>query len=71
MNYNSIIYQTGLYLRLSKEDGDVAEGSKLVSNSISNQKALIMDFLKSHPEIKVYSEYADDGYSGVNFVEVR
>lgn len=67
MNYNSIIYQTGLYLRLSKEDGDVAEGSKLVSNSISNQKALIMDFLKSHPEIKVYSEYVDDGYSGVNF----
>lgn len=67
MNNKSIIYQTGLYLRLSKEDGDVAEGSKLVSNSISNQKALIMDFLKSHLEIKVYSEYVDDGYSGVNF----
>lgn len=71
MNNNSIIYKAAIYLRLSREDGDVAEGGKLVSNSISNQKALIMDFLKSHSEIKVYSEYADDGYSGVNFVEVR
>lgn len=26
-----------------------------------------MDFLKSHPEIKIHSVYADDGYSGVNF----
>ena len=45
-------YQAAIYLRLSKEDGDVDEGAKLVSNSISNQKALIMDFLKSHAEIK-------------------
>ena len=66
-NINSIIYNAAIYLRLSREDGDVAEGSKLVSNSISNQKALIMDFLKSHTEIKVHSVYADDGYSGVNF----
>lgn len=66
-NINSIIYHAAIYLRLSREDGDVAEGSKLVSNSISNQKALIMDFLKSHTEIKVHSVYADDGYSGVNF----
>lgn len=66
-NINSTIYQTAVYLRLSKEDGDVAEGSRLISNSISNQKALIMDFLKSHTEIKVHSVYADDGYSGVNF----
>lgn len=66
-NINSKVYQTAIYLRLSREDGDVAEGSKLVSNSISNQKALIMDFLKSHTEIRVHSVYADDGYSGVNF----
>ncbi len=60
-------YQAAIYLRLSREDGDVDEGMKLVSNSISNQKALIMDFLKSHAEIKEYSVYVDDGYSGVNF----
>lgn len=60
-------YQAAIYLRLSREDGDAGEGTKLVSNSISNQKALIMDFLKSHAEIEIHSVYADDGYSGVNF----
>lgn len=49
---NSNTYQAAIYLRLSREDGDAGEGMKLVSNSISNQKALIMDFLKSHAEIK-------------------
>lgn len=60
-------YQAVVYLRLSREDGDVAEGGKLVSNSISNQKVLIMDFLKSHNEIEIHSIYADDGYSSVSF----
>ena len=60
-------YQAAIYLRLSREDGDVDEGTKLVSNSISNQKSLIMDFLKSHAEIEIHLVYADDGYSGVNF----
>ena len=60
-------YQAAVYLRLSREDGDVADGGKQVSNSIANQKELVMDFLKSHPEIKVASVYADDGFSGVNF----
>ncbi len=46
---NSKVYQAALYLRLSKEDGDVEDGGKLVSNSISNQKDLIMDYLRSHP----------------------
>lgn len=60
-------YQAAVYLRLSREDGDVAEGGKQVSNSITNQKELVMDFLKSHPEITVVSTYVDDGFSGVNF----
>ena len=66
-NINSKTYQAAIYLRLSREDGDVSAGSGLVSNSISNQKALILDFLKSHTEIEAHSVYADDGYSGVNF----
>lgn len=64
---NSKTYQAAIYLRLSREDGDVLVGGRPESNSISNQKALILDFLKSHTEIKVHSVYADDGYSGVNF----
>lgn len=67
MKTDSKTYQAAIYLRLSREDGDVAEGGKQVSNSIANQKELIMDYLKSHPEIKVVSTYTDDGYSGVDF----
>lgn len=55
-------YKACIYTRLSKDDGDKPE-----SDSISNQKALIRDFLKNHPEIQAVSEKSDDGYSGVNF----
>ena len=50
------------YLRLSREDGD-----KLESDSIRNQRSLINDFVKQHPEITLVDEYVDDGYSGTNF----
>ena len=56
------IYKACIYARLSRDDGD-----KLESDSITNQKALIRDFLSKHPEIHVVSEKTDDGYSGVNF----
>lgn len=60
-------YDTALYLRLSKEDGDVASGSKNESNSIANQKSLIMDYLQSRPEFRVVSIHEDDGFSGTDF----
>lgn len=60
-------YDTTLYLRLSKEDGDVASGSKNESNSIANQKSLIMDYLQSRPEFRVVSIREDDGFSGTDF----
>ena len=64
---NSKTYHAAVYLRLSREDGDVAEGSRALSNSISNQKELVMDYLRSRAEIQVYSVYMDDGWSGVDF----
>lgn len=69
---NKIIDQTfkvAIYLRLSKEDGDLScsSGAKSESNSISNQRKLIYDFMKSHPELELYDEYKDDGKSGSNF----
>ena len=50
------------YMRLSREDGD-----KVESDSISNQRDLITDFLSHHDELKFVGEYVDDGYSGTNF----
>lgn len=58
-------YNAAAYVRLSKEDLDMK--GKNESNSITNQSELIKNFLKSHPEIKMVQEYADDGFSGVNF----
>lgn len=65
------IYHAAIYVRLSKEDGDVASAAKAESNSISNQKNLIRDFLKDKEDIEIVSERVDDGYSGSDFVEVR
>ena len=55
-------YLCASYVRLSQDDGDKEE-----SNSIINQKNLIRDYLKKHPEFTLVKEYPDDGYSGVNF----
>ena len=61
------IYHAAIYVRLSKEDGDAKDAKKAESNSISNQKNLIKDFLKDKEDIVVVSERVDDGYSGSSF----
>lgn len=61
-NLNVDIYNADLYLRLSREDGDKEE-----SDSITNQRELILDFLKSKKDIRIHAVRVDDGYSGVNF----
>lgn len=64
---NNNSYIADIYVRLSKEDGDIDTGTKYESNSISNQKELIQQFLISHPEITVHAIREDDGYTGTNF----
>ncbi len=66
------IYHAAVYARLSREDS-VPEGntSREESNSIVNQKELIRAFLADKPDIEICGEWADDGYSGADFVEVR
>ncbi len=48
------------YIRLSYTDDKTVE-----SNSVSNQRKLIDDFIAQHPEIEAVAEKVDDGYSGV------
>ena len=60
-------YYAGAYKRLSREGEIAALGARNESNSISNQRDLIQKFVKSHPEIEIVKEYADDGFSGVDF----
>lgn len=57
------IWNAAEYTRLSRDDGDKAE-----SNSITSQKEIIRGpMCARHPEFVIVKEYADDGYSGVNF----
>lgn len=55
-------YNADFYLRLSREDGDGAE-----SESIANQRDLLLAFLSKHPEIHLHKVRVDDGYSGVDY----
>lgn len=56
--------QMMIYLRLSKEDGNLNKES----NSITNQRKLISDFIKNMPDLQEVEtvEYCDDGYTGKN-----
>ena len=40
---------------------------KKESNSITNQKIIIDNYLKEHKEYKLIDYYIDDGCSGTNF----
>ncbi len=51
----------GIYLRLSREDGDGE------SNSIQNQRLLIGQYMKQYPEMVLVGEWSDDGWSGSRF----
>ncbi|MDR1209844.1 MAG: recombinase family protein [Clostridiales bacterium] len=50
------------YLRLSRDDRDRDE-----SDSIKNQRDLILDFVNRNPDIRVAGILADDGATGANF----
>lgn len=55
------------YLRLSKEDGDIEEGSAEESCSITSQRDCIKRYLQEHHfSEEVFEEIADDGYSGTS-----
>lgn len=55
-------FKTTIYLRLSKEDEKNIE-----SESITNQKLMLTDFVNNNKELELVSTKIDDGYSGSNF----
>lgn len=60
-------YHAAAYVRLSKEDLNSVSGLKAESNSISNQKQLILDYLKDKTDINLVSIREDDGYTGTDY----
>ena len=61
-NHVNKIWKACLYLRLSKDDRDKSE-----SNSIKNQREMLLDFVSHNPDIEVANILADDGFTGANF----
>ena len=61
--------RVAMYLRLSSEDGDLKDTGKAESESISNQRGLLQNFISSRSEFSGWeiSEFCDDGWSGKNF----
>ncbi len=60
-------FQVAMYLRLSQDDEKYEMNNKVESNSISNQRLQISEFIHKNPDMALVCEYVDDGYSGINF----
>ena len=61
LNLSKEQFKVGIYIRLSREDGDKQE-----SESIGNQRNIIKRFLKEN-DLQFVDEYVDDGVSGTTF----
>lgn len=64
------IYRAISYSRLSKDDYDRKEKRgqyKNESDSISNQRKLIREYVAKHDDMILVREEQDDGYTGTNF----
>lgn len=59
--YNTMTYNTALYLRLSRDDELQGE-----SGSIQTQRMMLRQYAAEHG-LPVVDEYIDDGWSGINF----
>lgn len=57
-----MLYNVGIYLRLSNDDGEKKE-----SNSITSQRALLFGYIDRQEDMLYRGEYLDDGYTGTNF----
>lgn len=60
-NYNNQTFKVAIYIRLSREDGNKQE-----SESIGNQRDIIMRYIKEN-HLQFIDEYVDDGISGTTF----
>ena len=61
------------YIRLSSEDIGLRNSEKVESNSVTNQRKLLHDYYREHPELTRYNivEFRDDGFTGTNFERPR
>lgn len=61
-NQKTKSFRVGLYMRLSREDGDKEE-----SSSVTNQREMLKRYCQEQENFFIVKEYVDDGYTGTNF----
>lgn len=61
-NQKTKSFRAGLYMRLSREDGDKEE-----SSSVTNQREMLKRYCQEQDNFFIVKEYVDDGYTGTNF----
>lgn len=61
-NQKTKSFRVGLYMRLSREDGDKEE-----SSSVTNQREMLKRYVSEQPNFFIVKEYVDDGWTGTNF----
>ena len=61
-NQKTKSFRVGLYIRLSREDGDKEE-----SSSVTNQREMLKRYVSEQENFFILKEYVDDGYTGTNF----
>lgn len=61
-NQKTKSFRVGLYIRLSREDGDKEE-----SSSVTNQREILKRYVSEQPNFFIVKEYVDDGWTGTNF----
>ena len=61
-NQKTKSFRVGLYMRLSREDGDKEE-----SSSVTNQREILKRYVSEQPNFFIVKEYVDDGWTGTNF----
>ena len=55
-------FRVAIYIRLSREDGDKEE-----SDSVGNQRKLLLEYVKGNEAFRLYDIYIDDGFTGTDF----
>ncbi len=62
LSQNFNLWKAAVYIRLSKEDKKKSE-----SDSVVNQREIVKEYLKLHPDIELVDFYIDDGFTGTDF----
>ena len=60
----SKIWKAAIYIRLSREDYEKDDGE---STSVTNQREILKEYVRQHPDIELFDTYIDDGFTGTDF----